>query len=70
MQINVTNTNAIIKELEAQRNDALTRCAKMAGEKADLSSALDSAVRRVKELEDAERDRELKAANEAERDAA
>jgi hypothetical protein len=70
MQVNVTNTNAIIEELQNQRNHALTRCATMAGEKAELAGALQAAQARIKELEEAAKDRELKAANDQERDAA
>lgn len=51
MQVNVTNTQGIIKELEAQRNQALSRCAQMAGAGAEMTVALEAAQKRIKELE-------------------
>ena len=51
MQVNVTNTNGVLQELQAQRNEALNRAAQMAGGNAELRSALEAAEKRIKELE-------------------
>jgi len=51
MQVNVINTNGIIKELEAQRTLAHSRCATIAGQNAELVAALEAAQKRIKELE-------------------
>lgn len=70
MQVNVINTNGIVKELEAQRNQALSRCAQMAGLLAERDAALDAANQRINQLEDAAKEKDQKAANDQERDAA
>ena len=51
MQVNVTNTNGIIAELQVQRNEALNQNAVKAGQVAELQAALAAANKRIKELE-------------------
>lgn len=53
MQVNVTNTQGIITELEAQRNQALSRCAHLAGANSEVKAALEAAQTRIQELEKA-----------------
>jgi hypothetical protein len=69
-EVNPTSVNAIIKELEGQRNNAHSRCAHLAAENAALSVALEASQKRVAELEKEKADTEAKNTNEAERDAA
>lgn len=54
MQVNATNTNGIVKELESQRNNALSRAAIIAGQLAETTEALASAQKLIEELRNVE----------------
>jgi peptidoglycan hydrolase CwlO-like protein len=50
VEVNLTNTNGIVQELRAQRNDALDKVAMANGRMAELSELLKSAQKEIADL--------------------